>query len=342
MSKSSYKIGFAFSRVLVTGGAGFVGRPLAECLAAAGADVLVIDNESVGRKLPPQTTKIKPALADIRDDDAMASLFETFQPEAVVHLAALHHIPTCEKKRVETLDVNVTSTERLLACAERSSSVRAVLLASSGAVSDWIDGPLLEDSTPVAAHDNYGLSKWTNEGQLVLWAQRTGRRARAVRLFNVIGPDDPNAHLIPDICRQIRPSDREVALAIGNVMSRRDYVPIDDAIQGFFALLAGMDSESRMTRTVQPGRAEVFNVCTGTEHSVLDVIDAIASALACKITVTTDPSRVRRFDRPPQLGSPREDVRRYRVACRWRLRSGHRPGCPGSRGPGAFPSRSLS
>jgi len=238
-----------------------------------------------------------PVLADIRDEQRIARIIDHYEPEAIVHLAAIHHIPTCEQRRAETLDVNIIATERLLGLAEHAASVRAFLLASSGAVYDWIEGPLVEDFSPIVAHDNYGLSKCTNEAQLAFWATRTGKRARMARLFNVIGPDDPNAHLIPDICRQIDPEQRTVTLILGNVAPRRDYISVEDAARGFLALLTGMDE-------ARAGEAEAFNVCTGIEHSVLDVVDAIANSMNCEISVRTDPARVRRLDRPSQLGSP--------------------------------------
>ncbi|MER8457446.1 NAD-dependent epimerase/dehydratase family protein [Mesorhizobium sp. M0027] len=124
-------------RVLVTGGAGFIGWRCARNLAKDGARVLIADNLSVGMPMPDmdgcETREI-----DIRDKSGMVELTEGFKPDTIIHLAAIHHIPTCERQRAYALDVNVVGTEIVLDAAEKA-GVGTVVLASSGAVYDWVD-----------------------------------------------------------------------------------------------------------------------------------------------------------------------------------------------------------
>jgi len=230
---------------------------------------------------------------DVRHADALDALLARVRPEVIVHLAAIHHIPTVETYRANALDVNVVGTERVLEAAERH-GVPRVVLATSGAVYDTIDGPLSEDTSPLVAHDNYALSKLTNERQVAFWAHRTGGHALLARLFNTIGPGDPNGHLVPDITGQVPAGAASAVVRLGNTSPERDYIFVED-VAAAFARLATVE-------VVQP--VEAINVCTGVEYSVLDVVAAVGAALGCELSVEVDPARVRRVDRPHQLGDP--------------------------------------
>jgi UDP-glucose 4-epimerase len=288
-------------RVLVTGGAGFVGSRIVEQLTGRGVCVAVLDNLSVGLPMPTASRLVLPVEGDIRDKDAIDRLFRGFAPQAVVHLAAVHHIPTCERERAYSLEVNVIGTEVILAASE-SSAVDLIVLASSGAVYDWQNGALEEDRSALAARDNYALAKLTNERQLAFWCDRTGKRGRIARLFNVIGPGDRNAHLIPDILRQIPLGAHEITIQLGNCTTKRDYICVDDAAAGFLAILTAAGTGDSLG-------PEAFNLCTGVEHSVFDLVEQIGAATGVRIKVEFDPARARRVDRPGQLGNPTKSAR---------------------------------
>jgi len=280
------------SRILVTGGAGMIGRRVVAQLQGLRVETAVLDNLSSGLSMPKST-----ALAvhgDIRDADALDELIRNFRPDAILHLAAVHHIPTCETQRAYCLDVNVTGTENLLCAAERH-GIGRVAIASSGAVYAWEDSGLSEDSTPLWACDNYALAKTSNESQLRFWTQRTGGIGRVARIFNTIAHDDPNAHLIPDIAAQLRHSAGAVTLRLDNLASKRDYLHADDAAAGLIAILR----DNRQTAAY-----DCFNLCSGIERSVEELVRGIASLLARDIRIETDPSRRRKIDRPSQLGNP--------------------------------------
>ncbi len=105
---------FPYSCVLVTGAAGFVGSRLLARLSASGTHVIALDDQSVGLPLPQVSEFVTPVLADIRNRNLMRAVFNDHRPQAIVHLAALHHIPTCEANPHLALDINVMGTQILL------------------------------------------------------------------------------------------------------------------------------------------------------------------------------------------------------------------------------------
>jgi UDP-glucose 4-epimerase len=281
-------------RVLITGGAGFIGhRVVRELLALSPENhVAVLDNLSVGMPMPSSSPRLTIREADIRDRTAVESLVDEFEPTTVVHLAAVHHIPTCEKRRAYALDVNVIGTETLLEVAE-AKQIGRFILASSGAVYHWQHDPLQEDGTPLKPADNYSLAKHTNEAQVRFWADRTGSFARVARIFNTIGHDDPNAHLIPDIVSQIPAGVPAVEIGLGNLTPRRDYIHADDTARAIAELAVSNGGP----------RFDVFNVSTGVDVSVAELVRLLGEVMGVEISVREDPERVRRVDRPSQLGS---------------------------------------
>lgn len=282
----------SLGRVLVTGGAGMIGRRVVKNLCMLGSEVCVIDNLSSGMAMPDAVSR--PIVADIRDIDLMGQVFRSFKPTTVFHLAAVHHIPTCELQRSYALSVNVVGTENILTAAEFS-GVERLVLASSGAVYAWTNQPLAEDETPLAASDNYSVCKLTNEQQIRLWAQRSGGMARVARIFNTIAADDPNAHLIPDVMRQIKEADERAEIFLGNLTPRRDYIHADDVADGVIKI--ALDSRNECNY-------DAFNICSGTEFSVEDVVQTIGLVFEKQVKITKDERRVRAIDRGSQLGVP--------------------------------------
>jgi UDP-glucose 4-epimerase len=265
--------------------------------------------------LPAAAPGLVPIEADIRDADALAAVFATHRPQAVIHLAAVHHIPTCEAQPSLAYDVNVVGTQRVLDAAQQGGAAD-VLLASSGAVYDWTTGALDEAAAPLKPRDVYSIGKLSNEYQLAGWAERTGGRAHAARLFNTIGTGDPNGHLIPDILAQIErtstAADGPAIVRLGNTAPRRDYIHVDDVASALVTLLGAM-----------PGAAafDAFNVCTGNDLSVAELVALIADIMGVDVTIEPDPARMRKVDRLEQLGAPAKMHTRFGWTAKWPVRA---------------------
>ena len=287
--------GLGNQRILVTGGAGFIGSRVVAAIVAAGGTAGVLDNLSVGLPMPAATPAIVSANVDIRDDTATMRFFETFAADVVIHLAAVHHIPTCERRRAYALDVNVVGTENVFAACE-ASRVPHVVVASTGAVYAWSEERLDEEHSPLGASDNYSVGKLANETQARLWSERCGGRVRIARIFNTIGSGDPNAHLIPDVMDQIPQGATSATLKLGNLAPRRDYIYVEDTAAGLLAL-AGDKRDPQV---------DIFNICSGIETPVETLVRTIGRQLGATLTIEQDLSRVRRIDRVSQVGSPRK------------------------------------
>jgi len=265
-------------------------------LEALGCRTIAVDNGYVGLPLPPASDMTVPVTLDLRDREAVQKVFRAHQPDAVIHLAAVHHIPTCERDPNLAFDVNVMGTQSLLEAIETMpEAARNLVFASSGAVYVWDDGPLTEARTLTGANDVYSITKLTNEYQVKGWGQRKDGRTHIVRLFNTIGNGDPNGHLIPDILAQVSGGGDVATVRLGNVKPKRDYIYVDDVASGFVTVLSHMLSGPR---------ADVFNLCTGQDMNVAELVHLIGDILGRTINIETDAARVRQVDRLQQLGDP--------------------------------------
>lgn len=278
-------------RIAVTGCAGFIGAPLTDLLVAAGHAVLGIDDLSLGQPAPDSRSGFQFEQLDITDERNIRSVIRGFRPEQLIHLAAIHHIPTCEQRAPDAMRVNVVGTQILLDIS-REENCSKFVLASSGAVYDWAEGPLNEEKSPTRPYDTYATSKLANEHQVAVWQRRTGGTGIIARLFNTIGPRDLNGHLIPDIMTQLSGSSREPCVVrLGNTRSRRDYIYVDDTAMALFKM-----AEAQLGKSMQ-----VFNVGTGREYGVLDILEGIANVLGVTYSVEIDPVRIRSIDRLHQV-----------------------------------------
>ncbi|MFD2264714.1 NAD-dependent epimerase/dehydratase family protein [Lacibacterium aquatile] len=285
---------------LVTGGAGFIGRNVVQTLLERGETVTIIDNGSAGLPLPAASGRLTVIHGDIRDPATVEQAMP--QQADIVHLAALHHIPTCTADPSRTLAINVLGTQILLDAATKADA-RRLVLASSGAVYGWQDIALSEEA-PLGPTDIYGVSKRTNEEQARIWSQQSGANLRIARIFNAIGSGDPHGHLIPDILTRLEQSDD--VLPLGALSPRRDYLHVEDVAAGLVALADDPASDL----------AETYNLCSGTALSVEDLARRLMTLAGRNLRIESRSTLQRPFDRPLLLGDPSKTSERLG----WRVR----------------------
>ena len=271
------------SRILITGGAGFIGSALGKHLREQGHEVHVLDNLSFGKRSLAGVSDDRFHQVDIRDRDGTAAVLSHIRPEQVLHLAAIHFIPYCNQHPVEAAEININGTINVLDACERSGSVRQVFVASTAAVYPIADGAMAEDH-PTGPMDIYGITKLATEKLVSEFHLRTGVATIVGRFFNAFGPNETNPHLIPEIQHQVLSGTR--TLKLGNLDPKRDFIHTEDMSKAMGALLKA--------HTVGH---DTFNIGRGIEYSVREIVEAFERQLGEKLTIEVDPARVRKVER---------------------------------------------
>jgi UDP-glucose 4-epimerase len=179
-------------RLLVTGGAGFIGSHLAHALLRQGHRVRVVDDLSTGfeHNLAAIADDVELLSADLRDADAM--LAATAGMDGVFHLAALGSVPRSIEDPRTTFDINVTGTLNVLE-GMRHNDVGTIIYASSSSIYGDSDAEFKAEDQPLNPISPYGASKASAELSVLAFARTYGWNALALRYFNVFGPQQ-NPH----------------------------------------------------------------------------------------------------------------------------------------------------
>ena len=245
-------------KVLITGGAGFIGNHVAQVLLMQGLEVKIYDLKS------SSLSKVESVQGDILDEVQLEQAAHGC--DAIVHLAAQISVPRSIENPEETYNINVTGTQNVIACAEKM-GIQRVLLASSAAVYGDATAIPLKEETIGTLLSPYATSKYDNEHQVVL-ARERGLEAVALRFFNVYGPNQSTrgayAAVIPKVIETITSGQRPVIF--GDGQQTRDFVHVQDVAMGIFKLL-GIDWNKV--------HSHVYNVATQQQISILELIEAV-------------------------------------------------------------------
>ncbi|KAB7847756.1 NAD-dependent epimerase/dehydratase family protein [Streptomyces mobaraensis] len=252
------------TRLLVTGGAGFIGSHLVDALLEAGAEVTVLDDLTTGdpERLDPRAELRR---VDVTDAAALGEAVRSVRPDAVCHLAAQIDVRVSVADPAADARVNVEGTINVLEAA-RAVGARVVFASTGGALyGEGVPVPTGEDTLPGPGAP-YGTAKYCAEQYVGLFNRLHGTRHSVLRLGNVYGPRQSpggEAGVIAIHCGLAR--DGEVPTVFGDGTQTRDYVYVGDVAEAFLAAL----------RHPAPG---VWNIGTGKGSTVLEVLDHIAAA----------------------------------------------------------------
>jgi UDP-glucose 4-epimerase len=253
-------------KVLVTGGAGFIGSNLVDALLARGDDVVVLDNLATGRRANLDSALARGArlvVEDIRDAELVRSLLEQERPEVVFHLAAQMDVRVSAAQPVYDAEVNVIGTINMLEAARLCGARRFVFASTGGAIYGETDVLPTPESTEINSEAPYGQAKYSAEGYCELWGRLHGLSAVSLRFGNVYGPrQDPlgEAGVVAIFCGKLR--DRGQPTVFGDGLQTRDYIYVQEVVEA--ALIASANEVSG-----------AFNVGTGKESSVLDLVEVL-------------------------------------------------------------------
>lgn len=270
-------------KILITGGAGFIGSAVVTELKRSGHEIYVIDNLSFGKREFIDISDDHFFKTDIRDKEEINKIFYLINPEIVVHLAAIHFIPYCNQHPFEAADINIRGTMNILDACKNSKSLKKVFFASTAAVYPIYD-EAVNESHPQLPLDIYGLTKLTGEHLFKKYWLETGVDTVVCRFFNAFGPNETNPHLIPEIEKQLRNGLRTIKL--GNLTPKRDFIHTHD-----------MANAVRILLSMDRSGYDAFNLGRGIEYSVVEIVEAFERQLQEKITIEIDPARVRKVER---------------------------------------------
>ena len=262
------------SKVLITGADGFTGRYLAQTLYEAGHEV----HGLVQRTVPEGVYGVSVChVADLSDAQGLAQVVKAVQPDKVAHLAAIAFVAHGDATAM--YNTNLVGTRNLLeALAAGPFSLTAVLLASSANIyGNALEG-CLDELTPPAPANDYAVSKLAMEYMARLYAQRLP--LVVVRPFNYTGVGQAESFLIPKIVSHVRR--RSPLLELGNLEVARDFSDVRNVVQLYHRLLCS---------PVAVG--QTFNVCSGTAHTLTEVIQMVKEISGHDFEVQVNPDFVR-------------------------------------------------
>lgn len=272
-------------KILITGGAGFIGSHIAELALSGGLQVAVLDNLSTGqrRNLPKEVTFF---LGDVRSRSDVERALDTFRPDVVSHQAAQVSVSSSMREPVGDAESNVLGTLTLLETCKNASVQRFVYASTGGAIYGEVpEGLAATESFPACPISPYGASKFAGEHYLAVYAATYGIDTFVLRYANVYGPRQ-NAHGEAGVVAIF--SERIAAHSGIQVNARhasgddgciRDYVYVRDVARAnIAAALGALD-------------VRLLNVGSGVATSTLTLARSTMMALSTEVSIRYCPPR---------------------------------------------------
>lgn len=323
------------AKVLVVGGAGYIGSHVAKALVRAGHDVMSFDNLSTGHRELVKYGAF--TLGNVLFRDEVTAVLERFQPDAVMHFAARALVGESVQHPALYYETNVMGSFELIDGVRRVVPGAAFIFSSTCSLYGATDAPITEID-PITPMNPYARTKRMVEEMLADYGRAHGLKYAVLRYFNAAGADsegelgewhEPETHLIPRLLLHVLdPANNPVSIHGKDYPTEdgtcvRDYIHVEDLAD---AHIRAMEYLGR------GGGNDIFNLGTTKGSSVLEVIRMVEKVTGKRLTIPTGP---RREGDPPRLvaGSkkaagilgwrPRHDLESIvRTAWRWTERRG--------------------
>jgi UDP-glucose 4-epimerase len=279
-------------KVLVTGGAGFIGSNVVDNYLKAGHQVVVVDNLSSGRmeNLNPQA---KFYLLDIRSPE-LEQVFAIEKPEAVAHLAAQKSVPHSVEDPILDAEINIIGLLNLLKCSVKYKIAKFVFISTGGALyGDAAEVPTQEDCPPQMVSP-YAITKYTSEKYLFFYQWLSGLKYTVLRLANVYGPrqiPEGECGVVPIFMSNLLAGKPSKLFAYSDMPrgTTRDYVFVEDVCGA--AVLA-----------LTKGEGEAFNIGSGRETATAELYEMLQKEMGTALALVN-------------AGERQGDVRRSVLDC---------------------------
>ncbi|WP_277060925.1 GDP-mannose 4,6-dehydratase [Rivihabitans pingtungensis] len=267
-------------RVFLTGGAGFVATRMVEHLAGS-------------------AWQTHASSTDILDGEALQAELRQCQPDIVLHLAAQSHVPTSFREPELTARVNFDGTRSLLTALDQSGFAGALVFVGSGDMY----GLAPETSLPIREtqalrpRNPYAASKVAAEAWCMQHSLHCGYRIVMARAFNHIGRGQSAQFVLPAMAEQlvaIERGQRPPVLEAGDLDVTRDFTNVSDVLDAYLALAE------------KGAGGEVYNVCSGVEYRVRDLVEQMIALTGLPVAITHDPARFRRAEQARVVGDNRK------------------------------------
>ncbi|MGB8353568.1 MAG: SDR family NAD(P)-dependent oxidoreductase [Chthoniobacteraceae bacterium] len=272
-------------KVLVTGGAGFIGSNLVERLLVEGHEISIIDDFNNFYDPLIKRANIAPALknirlheADIRDEAAVHRIVQEGRFDTIIHLAARAGVRPSIKEPKLYIDTNITGTFHLLEAAKENGVGRFIFASSSSVYGVIRKAPFDEGMCINATISPYAATKMAGEQLCSNYSHLYGLRCICLRLFTVYGPRQR-----PDLAIHKFTKNIDSGLPIdqfGDGSTRRDYTYVDDIVQGIRACL-GYEGEL----------CDIFNLGENQTTTLTELIAQIEKALGKKANINRQPEQ---------------------------------------------------
>lgn len=249
-------------KVIVTGGAGFIGSHVVDACLEAGHEVAVVDDLSTGR-LSNVNEASDLYQVDIRDEESLRLVFESVQPDAICHLAAKADVRESMEKPIEYAQVNILGSLNLLQLARTYNVKKIVYASTGGAVYGEPEYLPADEDHPINPLDPYGASKHQVEHYLYIYRKHFGIDYTTLRFANVYGPrQDPlgEAGVVAIWTGQMLNGDQAVIYGSGE--QERDFVYVGDIARANVLAL---------TR----GSGQIINLGSGVGTSINDLFQLL-------------------------------------------------------------------
>lgn len=303
-------------QILITGGVGFVGHHLIKKLIAKNYFPIIIDNLSNGSlvylsEIPKEKYFFRKV--DIRNLKEIERAISGFKPDMIIHLAALHFIPYCDKHQKEVMEVNLKGTKNLLRIAKKF-KINNFLFASTAAVYATSSRRHAENCA-LKPIDIYGISKKLAEEMIINYSTKNSTfKFIILRLFNIYGYDDNIPHFIPEIIKKIK---NDPKISVGNLETIRDYIYIDDIID---AILRVMKKNNNFNN-------QIYNLGTGIGTDGIRIIKLVTHFFKKRLLIKQDKKLLRKVDRPELVADIRKFSKKYNWSINYSIEKGLKKLC---------------